>query len=76
MRRRDHERIVHGFERQIVWLQRQNEELLNRLMYASDKTWTPPPMVMDDAPDPFPDYTLSPEHELGAEPYDEPLTLP
>ena len=61
MRRRDHERIVHNLERQVTYLQRQNDELLNRLMYATGAQWTPPPMVADDAPEALPDYVFAPD---------------
>jgi hypothetical protein len=66
MRRREHERIVHEKDRTITRLERQNEDLLNRLMYAVDRTWTPPPRVEQDEPEPLEPYSWTPEQEFDA----------
>lgn len=65
MRRVDHDRIVHEKDRTIARLEQQNRDLLDRLMFAVDKTWTPAPVRdADMTPYPEPDngrFVLSPE---------------
>ena len=67
MRRRDHDRIVSAMHSEINYLRRQNDELLNRLMYATDRTWTPPPPQFDGDPDePVEPYAFAPEQQFDA----------
>lgn len=54
MRRRDHEAIVAEKDRTIRRLERQVEQLLDRLTYAlnPEHPWTPPPLdPVDDEPE-------------------------
>lgn len=64
MRRRHHEQIVQEKDRTIRRLERQNEELLNRLMFATGQQWMPPPMVDGPPDEPLPDYAFSPDPPL------------
>lgn len=69
MRRRDHEAIVKDMRDRIRFLERQNDELLNRLMYVSGSTWTPPPAPVDAEPaNIFEPYAFAPEqvHDAAA----------
>lgn len=66
MRRRDHERIVRNLEKEIEHLRRQNNELLDRLMYTTGAVWTPPPAPMEEPlPEPEP-YSFAPEQTFDA----------
>jgi hypothetical protein len=49
MRRAEHDRIVREKDRTIARLERQNEDLLNRLMYVSKMPWEVPPVEVADA---------------------------
>jgi hypothetical protein len=66
MRRRDHERIVSELHREITYLQRQNDELLNRLMYANGQTWTPPPPTEEPPAEEQAGFLWAPEQQLDA----------
>lgn len=69
MRRRDHEAIVQQFRDENRYLRRQNDELLNRLMYASGSTWTPPPPAEAELDLPNVEhYSFTPEGEFDAAP--------
>lgn len=70
MRRRDHERIVGNLERQITYLQRQNDTLVDKLMYMTGKTWTPPPVAesFDELREETQPYSYAPEQAFDAVP--------
>lgn len=68
MRRRDHERIVGDMRREIAYLREQNRDLLDRLMYLSGSTWTPPPPQSSgfSEEEPAEPYSFAPEQEFDA----------
>jgi hypothetical protein len=66
MRRRDHETIVNELKRQLTYLQRQNDLLVDKLMYVTGSTWTPPPPVADTVEEPLPSFEWAPEQSLDA----------
>lgn len=68
MRRRDHDRIVSELSGRIRYLERQNDQLLDRLMYATDKTWMPPPLQEPDEVEVYEPFSPTPEQYLDATP--------
>ena len=67
MRRREHDKIVHLYQREVEHLRQSNRDLLDRLMYVTDRTWTPPPQG-DFTPEADEDlgYAWAPEQALDA----------
>jgi len=70
MRRRDHERIVHEKDKTISRLERQNQELLDKLLYVTGNTWTPPPPQHEEDLGMPPEeiYSFAPEQTFDADP--------
>ena len=68
MRRRDHDRIVTELSARIRYLERQNDQLLDRLMYATDKTWMPPPLQETEEVETVEPYSFTPEQFIDATP--------
>jgi hypothetical protein len=66
VRRRDHERVVIELHREITYLQRQNDALIDKLLYVTGNTWTPPPVVEVPDEEPAGDFDWSPESSLDA----------
>lgn len=67
MRRRDHEKIVHDKDREITYLRRQNENLLDKILHVTGHTWTLPPREYGDGLPELPDdFTTSPEQYIDA----------
>ena len=69
MRRRDHERIMREIEKAHDSEVRAYREMLDRLMYTTGATWTPPPQPPDlGLSEEFPDepYSFAPEHTFDA----------
>jgi hypothetical protein len=67
MRRRDHEKIVHDKDREITYLRRQNENLLDKILHVTGHTWTLPPRNYSEdveLPDEF--FTTNPEQFIDA----------
>lgn len=61
MRRRDHERLMDEMRGRCRYLERQVEQLMDRLMYMADQPWTPPPADLQETPEPeLPDYDFDP----------------
>lgn len=67
-RNRTVEHLLRDRDKTIARLERQVEELLNRLMFVTGTTWTPPPLEPEDFEKPeehedpdFPGYVSSPE---------------
>lgn len=67
MRRSDHNAIVQDLRDRVRYLERQNADLLNRLMYVSGATWTPPPPGEEIAEQPLPQYSFTPEQQMDAD---------
>jgi hypothetical protein len=66
MRRRDHETIINELKRQLTYLQRQNDQLLDKLMYVTGSTWTPPPTPDLTPEEVAPSFEWAPEQSLDA----------
>jgi hypothetical protein len=69
VRRKDHEEIVREKNKTISRLERENEQLLDRIMYLTGTPWTPPPVEIERLEDEevehedadFPYMTSNPE---------------
>lgn len=68
MRRSDHEKIVHGKDREIAYLREQNNSLLEKLLHVTGNTWTLPPRDYREPEQELPDaFFTNPEQFLDAQ---------
>lgn len=67
MRRREHERLMREKQKEIDWLRSRVDELLDRVMYLSDRPWGLPPQEPEEPMLVMPQVYLDPGPELEEE---------